>query len=162
VDCEAEFEQTELKQIRVKAMDFLARREYSVFELKEKLTDRGFDSNTIRIVVDKLQAENLVNDERFCESLTRSRANRGFGPLRILRDLRQRGVDQAIIDAAVDAADGVWLERLKSVRDRKFGESAPENPKEWAKQARFLSGRGFSSEQISQLLNNRFDCDAYD
>jgi len=143
-------------------MDYLARREYSVFELAEKLRTRGFDPDVAEIVVETLRTENLVNDQRFCESLTRSRASRGYGPLRILRDLRQRGVDDAIINATVDVNDPAWLARLKNIRERKFGESSPESPREWAKQARFLAGRGFSSEQIRQILNNRFDPDFLD
>jgi len=159
---ETDVDKATLTEARSKAMDYLARREYSVFELAEKLRTRGFDRAVTEVVVETLRTENLVNDERFCESLTRSRANRGYGPLRILRDLRQRGVDDAIINTTVDVNDQVWLARLQSVRERKFGESAPENPREWAKQARFLAGRGFSSDQIRQILNNRFDTDLLD
>ncbi len=140
-------------------MDYLARREYSVFELVEKLKSLGHDGELVVEVVDALQTEKLVDDQRFCESLTRSRVNRGQGPLRILRDLRQKGVDAATVDEAVNANDQIWIDRLARVHERKYGDNRPASAQEWAKRARFLASRGFTSEQIRAVLDSRFDPD---
>lgn len=148
--------------IRKKAMDYLARREYSVFELSEKLKSVGFDAGIVDEAVETLRLENLVDDNRFCESMTRSRVNKGHGPLRILRDLRNKGVDGAIINSVVDVNDRLWVGRLQHVHERKYGERAPESAQEWAKRARFLASRGFTSDQIRTVLNGRFDADGYE
>lgn len=149
-------------EIRKKAMDYLSRREYSVFELTEKLTSRGFDAGAVEESVETLRLENLVDDNRFCESMTRSRINKGHGPLRILRDLRSKGVDSAIISSVVDVNDQLWVGRLRHVHERKYGEGGPENAREWAKRARFLASRGFTSDQIRSVLDRRFDADSYE
>ncbi len=45
------------------------------------------------------------------------------------------------------------LERARAIWARKFG-AVPENPKEWARQARFLQSRGFAPEVVRRLLKD--------
>jgi len=40
------------------------------------------------------------------------------------------------------------------VRSKRFGDAMPEDFKERARQARFLQYRGFTSEQIREVLND--------
>jgi regulatory protein len=74
-------------------------------------------------------------------------AARGQGPVRIAAALRQRGLDDALIDAALAREDD-WTARARKARRAKFGARAPDTWAEKARQARFLQYRGFSSDHI--------------
>jgi regulatory protein len=137
------------------AMDMLSRREHSVEELRRKLTAKGFDDDVVTNVVDDLEARNLVSDERFVETFVRSRINRGQGPVRIAQDLQERGVDDLLIEQSIHYDNDYWSESIDRVRAKKFGAPKKLSRQEWAKQARFLQQRGFTTEQIREALNKR-------
>ena len=66
--------------LRRAAMDYLARREQSFYELTQKLNKKfpESDSDLLVEVLDILKAENLQSDDRFTESYVRYRKSRGF------------------------------------------------------------------------------------
>ena len=75
------------KEIRKKAMDFLARREYGQAELVKKLADKGYQRSIVEGELQRLTDEGLQSDTRFAESFVQSRINQGKGPVRIRADL---------------------------------------------------------------------------
>ncbi len=83
-----------------------------------------------------------------------SRRARGYGPARIRRELAARGLPAGSIERLVNISSGDWLADLRRVRRKKFGAGAPRDRVEWARQARFLQGRGFTVEQIRRVLND--------
>ena len=106
-------------------------------------------------VVERLKAERLLSDERFIESMIAARRRRGYGPLRVRQELEKKGIPKEAVDVWVDPRGREWIELLKDVRRRKFGPKQTKNYAERAKQARFLHGRGFTFDQIQQVLNTR-------
>jgi regulatory protein len=142
--------------MRKKAMDLLARREHSIAELQQKLSSHArkkeIDVEIAANVVDELQGEGLVSDERFTEAFVRYRMNNGYGPVRIQSELRERGVNEKIQASYLDFADPQWLEQIVLVRRKRFGDSLPEDYKERARQARFLQYRGFTTDQAKRAL----------
>ncbi|MCK4587261.1 MAG: regulatory protein RecX [Gammaproteobacteria bacterium] len=109
-------------------------------------------------VIDDLQGEGLLSDERFTEAFVRYRQNNGHGPMRIQTELRERGVSEKIQAAWLDFADPQWIEQVAQVRSKRFGDNLPGDYKERARQARFLQYRGFTTDQIKQTLAG----DSYD
>ena len=103
------------KEIRKKAMDFLARREYGQAELAKKLADKGYKRAIVEDELQRLTDEGLQSDTRFAESFVQSRINQGKGPQRIRADLRQRGV------RGVDRAPRLGVTRLRHVGDVRIG-----------------------------------------
>jgi len=81
-----------------RACDFLARREHSRKELKYKLARGCEDEVLIEELLDKLSSEGLQSDERFTESFVHHSINKGHGLMKINQELRQRGVDQSMIE----------------------------------------------------------------
>ena len=138
--------------IRVAAMNLLARREHSRKELTRKLSRFSEHANELEAVLDQLETDNLLCDERFAGSFVRMHINRGHGPARIRQELRQKGVDGETLDMALEEAAVNWLELAESVRQKKFGEVTPEEPREKARQIRFLQYRGFSAGVIMELF----------
>lgn len=145
------------KELRRKAMDLLARREHAVGELQQKLLARGHPAELVQEVVQQLGEEGLVSDQRFTEAFVRYRADRGYGPLRIQAELREKGVDEELQTAYLDFRDPFWLEQSAQVRRKRFGDRPPTDFKERARQARFLQYRGFTAEQLRRVLDDACD-----
>jgi regulatory protein len=106
----------------------------------------------IEDILDTLSREGLQSDERFAESFVHHRVNNGQGPNKINQELRQRGVEQVLIEIFLESDSYDWMSLAKEVRLKKYGENIPEDYQKKAKQSRFLYSRGFSGELINQLL----------
>ncbi|WP_284155511.1 recombination regulator RecX [Sulfuricystis multivorans] len=131
-----------------RAVRLLARREHTRAELLHKLAAHG-TPDEIEMVLNQLAAAGLQSDARFTESYLRAKASR-HGPARLRQTLRAKGVDEALIEAQMASLPDE-LERAREVWAKKFS-APPANVQEWAKQARFLHGRGFAADVIRQLL----------
>ena len=136
------------------AMNLLARREHSRLELSRKL-QRRFDRRELEQALDKLADEGLQSDERFALSFTRERLLRGQGPLRIVAELRARGISSELASRAVDVVpdeEGTsWREQAELAVLRKFGADECLDIQERARRARFLAYRGFRSDDVRGL-----------
>jgi regulatory protein len=137
------------------ALGLLARREHSVLELNHKLLRRGFGSAEVEQVIEGLSAENLLSDVRFAEVYAHSRVDRGYGPLRIRRELRERGVSDDTVSGILTELDDDWSKHLVRVHHKRFGDRLPTNAAEKASQLRFLRHRGFTLEQIKRLFQQK-------
>jgi regulatory protein len=137
------------------AIGWLARREHSRAEVIAKLARRGCAAEIAGRITGELAAAGYLSDERLAEAVARGRRRRGYGPLRIRKDLEQKGLANETIAHWADAGTEDWLAELDRVRRKKFGDDVPRNFSERAKQARFLQQRGFTFDQIQQALNSR-------
>ena len=140
--------------LRKTAMDYLARREHSEQELVRKLTTRGFDAGMVEAAVADLKADGLQSDTRFAEAFVNSRFQRGSGPQKIHAELRERGIDADLISLCVEAYDDQWRQRVREVREKKFGADLPGDFRGRSRQMRFLQQRGFTAEQISGVFKD--------
>ncbi|MGB1140372.1 MAG: regulatory protein RecX [Halioglobus sp.] len=140
--------------VRRVAMDLLARREHSRRELREKLVKRFGDEPLLDEQLDLLAEENLQCDQRYADSLLRQRISRGHGPVRIRQEMRQKGVGNAEIEAAMMAEDVDWYARAEATYHRKFGVIPPVDIKDKSKRMRFMQYRGFDVEHYRHLLED--------
>lgn len=138
--------------VRRAAMDYLARREHSRRELMDKLT-RKFPAaaDLAEEVVDRLHEEGLQSDTRLAEAFVRARSGRGQGPVKIRAELRHKGVDDHVIDMALEASGVDWFDLIEQVARKRFGDTRPADARERSKRSRFLQQRGFSFEHIARL-----------
>lgn len=84
------------------AINGLARRAYSVYEMRTYLERRAEDKDVVRTVLDRLKHLNYLDDARYARQFVRLRAElRKQGAFRIARDLRARGVPDRHIEAAL-------------------------------------------------------------
>lgn len=143
-----------LATIRQQALSLLARREHGRLELKRKLSTKGASGPLIDQVLDELAAEGYLSERRYVESMTRTRAGRGYGPQRVRAELAARGVSGEVIDQVLQEQPQDWLEQARRVLARRFGTERPRDPVERARQYRYLAQRGFSSDQIRQVLES--------
>jgi regulatory protein len=116
------------------------------------LAAKGHDRTEVDAALDELARRKLLSDERFAEQYVASRARKGYGPLRIRAELRERGVDPALVAACLDNGGHDWRGLLRAVRDGRFGIARPGDRREAARQARFLLQRGFPESLVRDLL----------
>jgi regulatory protein len=137
--------------IRRAAMDLLARREHSSRELHHKLRRRFGDTPSIEKVLSRLAEENLQSDERYAASYVRQRAARGYGPVRIRQEMREKGLDRSAIATALERAQVDWRRLAAEVSRKKFGETPPGDASERARRSRFLHYRGFDADDVRDM-----------
>ena len=168
--------------IKVRALQWLAQREHSPQELRDKLlrlmarkrpaggdaadnqggvgcapengspTDPDPEAE-VDALLQWLAARGDLSSERFVESRVHARQAR-FGNLRIRHELQQHGLK---LDAgARQALQASEEHRAHEVWRRKYGQAASDAPQRM-QQMRFLAGRGFSADVIHRVLRGSFE-----
>jgi regulatory protein len=145
--------------LQARALRWLANREHSRQELRAKLlrTADGDDAAAqVDALLDRLAAHGWLNERRFVESRVNARQAR-FGNRRIESELREHGLT---LDAAAAARlRASELARAHEVWRKKFGQRASDAASH-AKQVRFLSARGFSSEVVHKVVSGHHDAES--
>ena len=142
--------------LRRAAMDYLARREHSLFELTQKLIKKfpDVDEHLLAEVLQVLKSESLQSDERFAESYVRYRKSRGFAYLHIKADLSSRRVSDILIGKYLLPDDDLWQVTADQLVVKKLRNQEPPSygSKLHRKITRFLQSRGFASAEIRKAL----------
>jgi regulatory protein len=144
--------------LRRRAMDYLARREHSVSELRRKLTEKFPETDTqlLESVLCSLQDDGLLSDQRFAESYVRARFNKGYGPQYILSHLKNAGVPDDISSQELCIYENEWVLNLQKVVCKRFGSPLPQpGTLAWAKLERFAQARGFRGNHLQKLRCQR-------
>ena len=144
---------------RLAALKLLNRRDHGARELAERLVARGFSRAAAEEAVEGLRRERLVDDDRFAEHFVAYHANRGRGPIGIAYKLREAGLSKDQIAVAVDAKSADWRNRCAEVRRKRFGAKLPTTWIQRGRQARFLTQRGFSADQVRAAVGSNIDED---
>jgi regulatory protein len=133
-------------------MRYLARREHSRAELHAKLLPLVHEGEDLNAVLDELEKRCWLSDERAATQLVHAKRSR-FGTQRITHELRQKGITEELISAALPELKDSELEAARLVWQKKFG-TAPQDEKEKAKQVSFLQSRGFGFDVIFKVLRH--------
>ena len=145
--------------LKARALRFLSMREHSRLELGRKLSKYAEEGDDIEALLDLLEKNNWLSQERFSESLIHRRSAR-FGNSRIVAELQSHGVKgEALQELKAGLADSETA-RACEVWERKFGVVATD-PKERNKQMRFLMLRGFSQRAVQTAMKG-VDLDEFD
>ncbi len=154
------------RSLKARALQWLAQREHSRAEMQRKLLpharalaaereaaggetgDAADPMARVIEVLDWLEANRYLSQQRFVESRIHVRAAR-HGNLRIQQELAQHGL---VLDAnAAQSLKASEFDRAREVWSRKFDAPAADAAAR-ARQARFLTGRGFSAETVRRVL----------
>ena len=134
------------------ALGELARKERSVAELHAWLRRRGVGEEEAGDVVDHLISVGSLDDARFSQRFAEDkRALSGWGRERIAAALRERGVGEADLEAALAAEDGEQeLERAVGVLETRGAELGDDRGRNRA--LGLLARRGFDSETAYEAI----------
>jgi regulatory protein len=136
--------------LRGRALALLGRREHARRELADKLAETGASPEDIESLLNDFAERGWQDDRRFAAAFVREEIRKGHGPLTIRHELKRRGVDDDLNREMLESED--WFELAAAIRRRRFGEDAPTDRKEQARQLRFLQYRGFSGDQCRYAL----------
>jgi regulatory protein len=148
--------------LKARALRLLSRREYSRHELAQKLLRLYSQAEgnppddlegQITQVLNDFEAQGWLSDERYAEALVRRRSQR-YGLRRVVDELQRSGIAPSMISELSHELSSSEFERAQALWARKFGEISSD-PKERAKQYRFLVSKGFNPELVSRLISGR-------
>ncbi|MEZ5465680.1 MAG: regulatory protein RecX [Lysobacteraceae bacterium] len=147
-----------------RAIALLARREHSQKELRQKLLQRGHSTEEIDAALQRLAETGLQCEERYAQSLARTRVGAGHGPRRIRNDLRQQGFGEEGIEAAMSASSQDWPSLAVEALQRRFGQASGSQDamdrnsvmKLRSRQLAFLLRRGFDAE-TARIAQSRWE-----
>jgi regulatory protein len=148
------------------ALRALTRRAHSIHEMKQYLHRRAEDDALIPPLIARLRELNYLDDARYALNFARTHAqSRRQGRFRIARELRNRGVPDQHIEAALEAVfaetDEASLAR-EQIKRRLSSKRGPLDQKKIASLYRSLLRSGFSSEIIRSEMRTaaKVDSDA--
>jgi regulatory protein len=123
-------------------------------EIFAKLNTFELADNDKDFIVDFLNDEGYINDERYCRSYVKSKLNlKKWGVNKIKISLISKGVDRDIIDAVVSEIDqdSYREELIKLLENKKINESDPYKRK--AKLIRYAVSKGYSINDVMEIVN---------
>lgn len=131
-----------------------SRREYcrsDVFKKAGKALDG--DREAAQKVVDTLVEERYVDDLRYASAFARDKSSiAGWGAVKIRYMLSAKGIDKEIISQALEDIDRTKADnRLEKLLENKR-RTLKEDPQWKLKLLRFAMGRGYSYDQVNELM----------
>ncbi len=135
-----------------RALALLVRREHSRKELIRKLVARGVSSEDAAAALDRLAGEGWQDDDRFAESLVRTRVASGYGPRYIEVELETHGLGSAQVARALATFEGDWRALAADLVARRFGAERLEDLAAQRKAADLLLRRGFDGDAVRAVL----------
>ena len=100
--------------------------------------------------MEELARENYQSDQRVAEMVLSSQKRKGKGPNRIKLALKNKKVDSELIQDELKETD--WVAEAYQLKIKKFGKAVERDPKQKAKQIRFLQYRGFDLDTIFKVI----------
>lgn len=143
-----------------RALKFLGYRARSEEEVRIKLTQLGFPENSVKATLERLRSLNLLNDEDFARGWALGRAEgRGYGPLRIQRELRQKGISKSLIGQTLQESfsERELKRRARALLDKRFRDKDFNHRKVLYRAIAFLRRRGYHDSLIAELLKRPID-----
>ena len=144
------------KRAKLRAMNLLKNKEYTVKQLQDKLLEGGYPERVVREALDYVAKFHYTDDLRYavafitCHEGTRSRR-------RMEQDLLGRGIDRDTLEQAWRE----WEEQggrqdeqamIRELLEKRGYDSEKADIKEKQRQGAFLMRRGFSGEQVRKAL----------
>ena len=141
------------------ALWLLGRQAYSAAEIERRLRRRALPEADAQRIVARLIELHLLDDERYASAFVRARKT-AKGPLALRASLRQRGVDETVVQDALEsegASDQVGVAVALLERQAWRFADARSSEREPALRARaraaaFLARRGFEPDTVHSAL----------
>jgi regulatory protein len=145
-------------QAKQRALNYLAHKPRTEEEVRRKLRREDVADPVIEDVVARLYELDYLDDEAYAEDYARNRfASKKYGPVRIRRELVERGIDRHVAETVVSDlfADKDVAAVARTHAEKRWDRLADEDDPRRRKQKlyRYLRRRGFTSDTIYPLLD---------
>ncbi len=136
-------------------INFIAFRERCEHEVHQWLYKKGFPDLEDELV-HRLKSRNYLRNERFTKLFIRDRVKlKGWGPTRLRHELRQKRIEQHIIENALEeiSEDVDFVEMARELVQRKLRHTPRPTYKNKKQLFSLLQRRGYSANHINQALS---------
>jgi regulatory protein len=117
---------------------------------------KGFQRDVIEKILRYLESQKYLDDKRFTELWTHNRLKRRYGKGRVVLELREKGVNQEIIDEVVkktySTVDEIGM-ALDLVKRKGYNLESAEDQRALRRASGFLRRRGFSFSIIREVMS---------
>ena len=151
------------KRAKLRAMNLLKDRDYTVKQLHDKLKISGYPEQIIAQALDYVESFRYTDDLRYAVNFIRSHAQ-DRSRRRIEQDLLGRGIEKEILESAWAEWEGEGGNQdeqamIQSLLRKKGFDSETAQPKERQRIYGFLMRKGFSGEQVRRALHSDAWCE---
>jgi regulatory protein len=139
------------------ALRHLARRAFARTDLDRRMRRKGHPPEPVAAALGRLEGQGLLDDEAFARGYVETRAVRGRGPMRVMRDLMAMGVERGVVDRALTEA---WpasvppedlARTLAAKRLKQLGKGLP-RPVLRRRLVQYLGRRGFGGATAGKVV----------
>ena len=145
------------KRALLRCLHLLERKDYTEWQLRQKLREGYYPDEVADLTMEDLKGYGYLDDsryaERYMEYKLKSKSLRA-----VITDLKQKGISRDIIDSAMEHFDYEKTREdqrntiVKLLTKRHYYDNAGD-PKEKARQYRFLAGKGYDAGDIKSALD---------
>ena len=149
-------EQTKIEENYIKARKYIEYRIRSTKEIKDYLKKNNIDNNTIDLIIEKLNKNNYLDDDRFCKSFINDKLKfTNTGEYKIITELKRNEITEDIIDKYNYLMnEEVMTERINKIID-KYIKTSKDKSKLRNKIYNNLVRLGYNIDTIIHILNER-------
>lgn len=144
-------EKSEFNKALSYSLSLLSRREYSKYELLQKLSSK-YSEDVTKAVIEYLTENNYQNDQRFTEMMIRYYSNKGYGLKKIVFELANKGIKANSVNTVIEDMSISWVTVAKSLIEKKYKNCNLCDYQEKKKILSYIVRRGFSISQGIEAL----------
>jgi len=144
------------KQVYDTAIKFLTRREHTKKEISLKLIRKyPQQDELIDSITNFLTEKDYLSESRFAEMIFRARTNQLYGFNRVFFELKEKGLEDNLINEIISPKDSIWRENIALLIKKKTQNIliSDIDRKQKNKLIKFLMGKGYNYELVKSELN---------
>ena len=143
-----------LEQLRAKAEAYCAAAEHCCYDLRLKLQQWGATTEQTEQIIVLLQEQHFVDEQRYCHAFAHDKVRyQGWGRIKVRAALFAKHLPSSLINQAIaDIDENEYFDVLKRVIDTKKRAINSKDPMAREKLIRFCLQRGFTYDEISDLV----------
>jgi len=144
-------QQSEVGKALDRAYNFLSFRSRSRQEMARYFRDKKYDDDLIEFLIQRLEVQDLINDERFAREWVEARQLASpRSRIHLQAELREKGIASDIIEVAMasTAATDEGAAIMALIAGKRLRQRYPEDQK----LIRYLAGKGFRYDAIKAAL----------
>lgn len=147
------YNESEIESAYEKAISLLSRQKYTQKAITDKLKAKGYETDVIDIVINKLKEYGYISDTAFATSFVNCNNSKSKRMLEI--NLLQKGISREVIKQVIDENTTLESEREKcTVATNKYMKNKEINDVTIKKLKAHLLYKGFSFEDINYCIKN--------
>ena len=148
----------EINKARNKALQYIAKKMRSSFEVQQKLRQFGYPLSVIEGIVQEFRDKQYIDDRDYAETFTRDFLKfKEAGVFKLKKSLQQKGIAANLIEQTIEKyfSSEQQLQKARRLAEKKL-QLIKEKEKKKERIYRYLIQKGFENSVVAQTLNDLF------